>query len=191
MIFRLFRPSPRDHSIASLYGMIVAQARAPAFYQFYGVPDTVNGRLEMIILHAVLLLRRLNIDRTSTSALGQAIFDRFCSDMDANLREMGVGDLTVPRTMQQIGEAFYGRQAAYEAALAVDNRDVLAATLARNVFGTGAELGGGAIRLAAYVRETVRRLADQDTAALSSGVLKYPEPAAVAAAQTPTGDSKA
>jgi cytochrome b pre-mRNA-processing protein 3 len=191
MIFRLFRPSPREHSIASLYGMIVAQARAPAFYQIYGVPDTVNGRLEMIILHAVLLLRRLNVEQTSISTLGQAIFDRFCSDMDANLREMGVGDLAVPRTMQQIGEAFYGRQAAYEAALAVDNRDILAATLARNVFGTGAELGEGAILLAAYVREAVRRLAAHDTAALTSGVLEYPEPAAVAAAEATTGDSNA
>ena len=190
MIFRLFRPSPRDHSIASLYGMIVAQARAPVFYQIYGVPDTVNGRLEMIILHAVLLLRKLNVEQTSASVLGQAIFDRFCSDMDANLREMGVGDLAVPRRMQQIGEAFYGRKAAYEAALAADNRDVLAATLARNVFGTGEQPGDDAIRLAAYVREAVRRLADQDTAALSSGALEYPDPAAVAAAGTPTGDSK-
>src|SRR3954452_11112994 len=98
MILKLFSRSPRSDSIAALYGAIVAQARAPVFYQIYGVPDTVNGRFEMIVLHAVLLLRRLGNEPEPTRELGQAIFDRFCQDMDANLREMGVGDLAVPRT---------------------------------------------------------------------------------------------
>src|SRR5262247_230639 len=108
MILHLFRRTPRSDTIASLYGTIVAQARAPVFYQIYGVPDTVTGRLEMIILHAVLLLHRLRAppagaepaqpaaERGLVHLLGQAIFDLFCSDMDANLREMGVGDLAVP-----------------------------------------------------------------------------------------------
>ena len=117
MILRLFRRTPRDASIAALYGMIVAQARSPAFYRIYGVPDTVNGRLDMIVLHLVLLLRRLAGRATPLRALGQALFDRFCRDMDDNLREMGVGDLAVPKEMRRIGEAFYGRQAAYGAAL--------------------------------------------------------------------------
>src|SRR6266576_5455652 len=118
MIFHLFRGSSWTDTIACLYGMIVAQARAPDFYRIYGVPDTVNGRFEMIVLHAILLLRRLEHEAASVRRLGQGIFDRFCSDMDANLREMGVGDLSVPRKMHGIGEAFYGRKAAYEAALA-------------------------------------------------------------------------
>ena len=59
MILKLFRRTLRDDTIARLYGTIVAQARAPAFYQLYGVPDTVNGRLEMVMLHTVLFLRRL------------------------------------------------------------------------------------------------------------------------------------
>src|SRR5215813_6830722 len=97
MIFHLFRRAPRGDTIASLYGTIVAQARSVAFYQSYGVPDTVNGRFEMIVLHAVLLLRRLKAEPELARQLGQGIFDRFCQDMDANLREMGVGDLAVPR----------------------------------------------------------------------------------------------
>src|SRR5215470_8905446 len=60
MIFQFFRRTRDDPSIASLYGTIVAQARVKALYQRFGVPDTVNGRLEMILLHVVLLLRRLN-----------------------------------------------------------------------------------------------------------------------------------
>ena len=120
MIFNLFRRTPWDRTIASLYGTIVAQARARAFYQIYGVPDTVNGRFEMVVLHAVLLLHRLRAEPALREPLGQGIFDMFCNDMDATLREMGVGDLAVPRSMRRIGEAFYGRQAVVEAALAAE-----------------------------------------------------------------------
>src|SRR5258708_18983534 len=172
MIFNLFRRTPWDRTITSLYGTIVAQARAPAFYQIYGVPDTVNGRFEMVVLHAVLLLHRLRAEPALMEPLGQGIFDMFCNDMDATLREMGVGDLTVPRSMRRIGEAFYGRQAVYEAALAAEpalappNQRLLAAALGRNVFGIATESAAGAERLAAYVLEAVRHLAAQDAAAL-------------------------
>ena len=118
MMFHFFRRNPSNRSIAALYGMIVAQARTAAFYRSYGVPDTVNGRFEMVVLHAVLVLRRLESEPAPVRGLGQALFDRFCADMDGNLREMGVGDLAVPDRMRRIGEAFYGRQAAYAAALA-------------------------------------------------------------------------
>jgi cytochrome b pre-mRNA-processing protein 3 len=180
MIFRLFRRTPRDRIIASLYGMIVAQARAPAFYRGYGVPDTVNGRLEMIMLHAVLLLRRLEDEAAPVRALGQELFDRFCRDMDESLREMGVGDLAVPRKMRRIGEAFYGRQAAYLAALAAPGDERLAATLQRNIF-AGASEPAAAVRLAAYVRETVRRLAALDAAGFERAELAFPDPEALEA----------
>ena len=137
MILRLFRRTPRVDTIACLYGTIVAQARTRAFYQIYGVPDTVNGRLEMIMLHAVLILQRLEREPAAVRALGQGIFDRFCRDMDESMREMGVGDLAVPRKMRRIGEAFYGRQATYREALVAADEQPLAAALQRNVFAGG------------------------------------------------------
>jgi cytochrome b pre-mRNA-processing protein 3 len=173
MISRLFRRTPRDHSITSLYGTIVAQARAPAFYQIYGVPDTVNGRLEMIMLHAVLVLRRLEGGAAPGRALGQGLFDHFCRDMDASMREMGVGDLAVPRKMRRIGEAFYGRQAAYREALAAPDESPLAAALQRNVF-AGASEPASAARLARYVREAVRALAAQD--GFERAEVAFPDP---------------
>src|SRR5262249_20232090 len=103
MIFGLFRPTPANRIIASLYGMIVAQARAPAFYQIYRVPDTVGGRFEMVLLHAVLVLQRLEQGGDPWRRIGQGVFDRFCRDMDESMREMGVGDLAVPRKMRRIG----------------------------------------------------------------------------------------
>jgi cytochrome b pre-mRNA-processing protein 3 len=173
MILRLFRRTPRGDTIAALYGTIVAQARAPAFYRIYGVPDTVGGRLEMIMLHAVLLLRRLEGEAPSIRALGQGLFDRFCRDMDDSMRELGVGDLAVPRRMRRIGEAFYGRQAAYRDALDATDDERLAAALQRNVF-AGAAKRQPASELAAYVREAARRLAAQD--GFERGQLAFPDP---------------
>ena len=139
--------------------MIVAQARSPAFYRDYGVPDTVDGRLDMIMLHLVLLMRRLAGPTRGKRlpAAGQELFDRFCRDIDDNFREMGVGDLTVPKEMRHVAEAFYGRAKAYESALAADDTAALEAALARNVFGVAAP-PLGARRLAAYMREASRRL---------------------------------
>jgi len=180
MIFHLFRRTPRDPSIASLYGAIVAQARVRAFYQCYGVPDSVNGRFELIVLHAVLLVSRLAREAEPGRLIGQAVFDQFCDDMDANLREMGVGDLAVPRQMRGIGEAFYGRQRVYEEAMAEPDLAALAVALGRNVYGSGGQaVPAGAERLAAYVRAAVGRLAAQDGAALCRGKLGFPDPVQV------------
>jgi len=173
MMFRWFAPTSREASIASLYGTIVAQARNPAFYQTYRVPDTVTGRLEMIMLHAVLVLRRLQDDTTGGRELGQGLFDRFCCDMDDNMREMGVGDLAVPGKMRRIGEAFYGRQAAYGAALAAPHTESLITVLARNVF-AGSPEREGAVRLATYSREALRRLMHQN--GFARGEVSFPSP---------------
>ena len=176
MIFQLFRHTHDDPSIASLYGTIVAQARQPAFYQSFDVPDTVNGRLEMVLLHTVLLLRRLEPE-PAAGPLGQAIFDLFCRDMDANLREMGVGDLAVPRTMRRIGEAFYGRQAAYRTALDSADPQALVNVLARNALDgrQGPGTDQAAEKLADYVRAATHALAAQSIAELRQGRLEFPD----------------
>ena len=175
MIFPLFRQNPRHQIIASLYGTIVAQARARAFYRDYGVPDTANGRLEMIMLHIVLFLGRLEGEQAPARALGQAVFDHFCRDMDASMREMGVGDLAVPRKMRRIGEAFYGRQAACRAALTASDDAPLVAMLQRQVF-ADASKGGAPGRLATYIRESARQLAEQENEAFGRGDVSFPDP---------------
>jgi cytochrome b pre-mRNA-processing protein 3 len=190
MMFHFFRRRPSSHSITSLYGMIVAQARAAPFYRIYGVPDTVNGRFEMVVLHSVLVLRRLETEPLPVRRIGQALFDRFCRDMDGSLREMGVGDLAVPAKMRKIGEAFYGRQAAYGAALAAGDPELLVAALERNVF--GAQTGTpslGAIRLANYARAAAGRLAEQDSQALSHAELGFPDPEGILAADNRPTDA--
>jgi cytochrome b pre-mRNA-processing protein 3 len=174
MIFPLFRRKPRGPgTISTLYGMIVAQARLPSFYRDYAVADTVNGRFDLIVLHLALVLDRLAPD-SALQTLGQGIFDRFCQDMDHNLREMGIGDLKVPGEMRSMGEAFYGRSRAYRAAWAVQDNGALIAALERNIYAGAA--AGAAPRLAAYMREALRELAAQPSASLAAGELQFPDP---------------
>jgi cytochrome b pre-mRNA-processing protein 3 len=164
--------APSHRTIEVIYGMIVAQAREPVFYASYNVPDTVNGRLDMLILHLWLVLRRLPPE-TNGAATSQALFDHFCADMDANLREMGVGDLTVPKRMKKFGEAFYGRSAAYDLAMG-EGASALADALSRNVFDGSSP--DGARHLAAYVMVAKDRLASADKAALFNGSWSFPQP---------------
>ena len=181
MILPLFRRGRHDDSIDRLYGAIVAQARRPVFYTGYDVPDSIEGRLDMIMLHTVILLNRLNGKSEALSTLGQAVFDRFCQDMDDNLREMGVGDLAVPKQMQRIAGAFYGRARAYRTALAAADPDLLVEPVHRNIYQAKAAAEPQARRLASYVRDAVARLREIDDADLAAGRLSYPEPAGSAA----------
>jgi cytochrome b pre-mRNA-processing protein 3 len=186
MIFRLLRRNRQGQpdlrrTIGSLYGAIVAQARHPAFYRSYGVPDTVDGRFDMIVLHLVLLNRRLRGEAGAPAAplasLGQGVFDRFCQDLDHNLREMGVGDLAVPKRMQDFGMAYYGRAQRYDAALDRHDAAVLAEALARNVFAVAGETPAGARELAAYAVAVENHLAAQKAAVFLAGTLDFPAPA--------------
>src|SRR5690242_14835257 len=154
MILPLFRRNARAATISTLYGTIVAQTRLPGFYREYAVADTVNGRFDLLVLHLGLVLGRL--EEAGLKELGQALFDRFCQDMDHNLREMGVGDLKVPKEMQRMGEAFYGRTQAYRSALAAEDRGALVEALARNIYDGVPSSRPAAGRLAAYMREAVR-----------------------------------
>jgi len=177
MILALFsRRSRRTATIEALYGAIVAQARAPVFYLEYGVPDTVNGRFEMILLHAGLLLDRLSGEDASIRAVGQEVFDRFCQDMDDTLRERGVSDMKVPREMKRVAEAFYGRQAAYRTALDGADAQALPEALRRNLYAGGA---GEVERMAAYVHTVVDALRRQAAADLADGRLVWPDPAII------------
>ena len=184
MPFSPFRRNRARRTIAALYGAIVAQARLPVFYRTYGAPDTPDGRLDMVILHAILVVRRLEQGGGALRGMAQGVFGAFCQDMDDNLREMGVGDLAVPKRMKSIGEAFYGRRAAYEAALADAGDDALAAALQRNVFAGHGEPAGPRA-LARYVRETDARLRSQPDEALAQGTADFAAPDPVPTAAVP------
>jgi cytochrome b pre-mRNA-processing protein 3 len=172
-------PAP---TIEVIYGMIVTRVREPVFYRDFGVPDTVDGRFDLLLLHLWMVLRRLRAAENGMEP-AQALFDRFCEDMDDNLREMGVGDLAVPRRMQAFGEAFYGRSRAYDLALGqgIEHaseqvgepaREALAQAIAKNIL-NGGDLDH-AHALAAYTMAAVTSLATCDDAVMLRGAWSFP-----------------
>ncbi|MGU9980403.1 ubiquinol-cytochrome C chaperone family protein [Phreatobacter sp. HK31-P] len=171
MILGLFRRKKNDETIGTLYGAIVAQARNPLFYSDHGVPDTMQGRFEMVVLHAFLVLYRLKEESEERRELGQALFDLLFLDFDRGLRELGVADTKVPRKIRQMGEAFYGRVQAYDEGLASGEGGALRDALARNVL---ADPGRDASALAAYVRQAAAAFAASPYESFLAGNLPFP-----------------
>ena len=169
--FRKPRLAPRG-TIEAIYGMIVTQAREPVFFQELEVPDTVNGRFDLLLVHLWMVLRRLR-SVAGGMEVAQALFDHFCNDMDANLREMGVGDFAVPKRMQAFGEAFYGRSAAYDLAL-TDSNEALAQAFWKNIL-DGKDIDQ-ARRLAAYAQASIADLDKVEDAALLAAAWTFPSP---------------
>ena len=180
MIFRkLFRRAGVD-TAAALYGQLVAQARQPAFYTVCAVPDTVQGRFEMIALHAFLVLRRLKTGGAA-DALAQDLFDLMFADMDRNLRELGTGDLGVGKRIKKLAKSFYGRIAAYEDGLASATPGRLEEALARNAYDDQVAPPAAVAALAAYLRQADAALTAQPIAEVTAGRLRFAPPPDAAA----------
>ena len=163
--FRLGQRRQRDLMVDALYAKAVAQARQPVFYTRLSVPDTIDGRFDLLSLHMFLLLHRLGGEGTDAKALSQGLFDLMFNDMDRSLREMGVSDMSVGKRVKEMARALYGRIDAYEPVL--DDRDQLAQALARNLY-RGADVADGhALTVARYVQNQVTSLAALDLAHLT------------------------
>lgn len=168
------RRSIRD-AAALAYGRVVEQARQPVFFAGYGVPDTLDGRYELICLHAFLYLYRLKADRPRSAELSQAFFDAMFADLDRALREMGTGDLSVGKHVKRMARGFYGRIRAYQDG--IESADsALAAALERNLFGTVPGSSPQIAGMARYVQAAVGELARQPAAQLLSGRVRFPAP---------------
>ena len=176
VISAIRRRSIRD-AAALAYGRVVEQARQQVFFAGYGVPDTLDGRYELICLHAFLYLYRLKADRPRSAELSQAFFDAMFADLDRALREMGTGDLSVGKHVKRMARGFYGRIRAYQDG--IESADsALAAALERNLFGTVPGSSPQIAEMAKYVHAAVGELARQPAAELLSGRVRFPVPGA-------------
>jgi cytochrome b pre-mRNA-processing protein 3 len=172
-----FKPftTRRQHrtDAAELYGAIVAQARLPVFYQRLGVPDTLEGRFLVLSLHLFAVLQRLKAEGQSPHRLAQALTDRFSADMETVLREIGVGDLSIPKKMRRLAAVSASLSEALERATAAGEKavaEVLAGALPRDE-----KLSEAASQaLAHYLKEAVRELDAQSATALGVGEVGFP-----------------
>jgi cytochrome b pre-mRNA-processing protein 3 len=153
----------------------VPQARQPDFYRDCGVPDSVDGRFELIALHAFLVLRRLKDDPADTEDLGQALFDVMFQDMDQSLRELGAGDLGVGSRVKRMAEGLYGRISAYEAGLSGPVAE-LEAALRRNLFGTVTPGPEQVRAMAAYLHGAIDALSHWEPAKIEAGGPEFGPP---------------
>lgn len=171
MLAAIFRQRPRREAVAAAYGRIVERAREPVFYTDWGVPDTLDGRFELLALHGFLVLNRLKQDRAASADFSQALFDAMFADLDRALREMGVGDLSVGRRVKEMATGFYGRIAAYDKGLA--DPSLLGAALRRNLYGTTEPSGDQLARAQSYVARQAAALAAQPVAELLAGEIRF------------------
>lgn len=133
-MLNLFKKSPDPDAVLAVYRAIVAQSRQPVFYAQWGVPDTVTGRFDVLSLHMGLVFRRLGGAGKPATDFSQALFDLFFKDMDRNLREMGAGDLSVPKKIRHMGNLFYGLTTNLNEAMKRGDRPETEAVLKRNLF---------------------------------------------------------
>ncbi len=190
MFGRLFRTDPMKKPAHKAYEAILAASREPFLYAEIGAPDTVDGRFDLLVIHTALFFRHIRSAGEAGLHMNQLVFDRMFDDMDAALREMGTGDPSVGKKIKQMGQAFYGRSKAYEAALNDKDVAALAEVLQRNLFASDGAVSDEQPRqdvdathqqavshkLAVYMLAADDHMAKQDRTAILEGQLPtYPE----------------
>lgn len=181
-----------------LYRDLVDQARRPVFYTDFGVADTVEGRFDLLALHVALAMRRLKRTEAGNAdeawALTQAMVDLMFADMDVNLRETGVSDISVGRKVRKLAEALYGRLSVYDAALEMGDPgariETMAQALSRNLYRSAA-LHPSADRMAYYAFDLDRTLKALPDAGLLKGDISFGGLPRDQAAAAPTPDRAA
>jgi cytochrome b pre-mRNA-processing protein 3 len=175
MLKRLLAKRKHRDTAYDLYVAVVAKARRPELYSDLGVPDTLDGRFDLITLHAFLVVNRLKQIREEQPAadeLSQALFDAMFADMDRSLREIGVGDLSVGKRVKAMARAFFGRVAAYDSGLA-DPGDGLEQALARNLYRGTPPSGTRLSSMAGYVRGQYQALKAVPPEELMAGRVRF------------------
>jgi cytochrome b pre-mRNA-processing protein 3 len=179
-LFRFARAANREVT-DRLYTAIVAAARRPEPYSAWQVPDTPLGRFEMLSLIMFLVQHRLLREKGAARELAQALTDMFFQDVDHSLRELGIGDMGIPKRVKKLARMYFGRATAYGGALDAGDYAALAAALQRNIRPDLADWPE-ARNLARYVEAMMAGLRAQETGAILAGTIMFAAPAAHVAA---------
>lgn len=174
MVFNfLKKKSGNDDLTHTLYAIIVKQARKLEFYEDLGVPDTPDGRFDMILLHAYLLFRRLKDEDERAGEIAQSVFDLMFADMDQSLRELGVGDIGVSHRIKGMIKAFYGRVSVYEDGVGDVSNALLVDALKRNLYRKSDPNDEQVLKVAEYIRHEIDHLTAQDTNQILDGKVHF------------------
>jgi cytochrome b pre-mRNA-processing protein 3 len=161
-MFALFKKKKDYRDPAGrIYAQLMAHIREPAFYTEAGVPDQFIGRFDLLLLHVFMIIHRLNALGPEGKDLSQALFDATFANMDQGLREIGIGDMGVPKRMKKMMRAFNGRMHAYEEALASDA--LFGQALRRNLYFSAPEVTDAQVaQMVHYVRGNINILSNKN-----------------------------
>ncbi len=174
MIWNLFKQNKSNQALVEKqYAEITGSARTPVFYETMGVPDTVMGRFEMISLHLFLYLRRTGKAGDAPKALAQDVVDAFFEDVDHSIRELGIGDMGVPKRMKKLAKMFYGRVTSYSQALDAGDSQALTEALRRNIHPESGDDAPSMQALSDWMTATAQRLEHVPDEALAAGKLVF------------------
>jgi len=176
-MFGLFRAkNPYEQPAKDLYAAALGRVRDPLFYREYGVPDTIDGRFDLLLMHIFIMIDRAKDEGSAGALLSQALFDETFANMDQILREMGIGDMGLPKHMRRMMKAFNGRMHAYRKAVQTDDNDgqALQKALARNLYGT-IEIPEEEMltRMADYMREAMTILKRREFSDVAQGRIDF------------------
>ncbi|MBO6638235.1 MAG: ubiquinol-cytochrome C chaperone [Roseitalea sp.] len=183
MIVSLFRRKGQNANriiVDRMFQQVVDAARQPVLYADWGIPDTPLGRYESLGLHMIVLLHRTRDAGEPVEALAQDVLDEFFKDIDHSIRELGVGDVGVPKRMKKLARMFYGRMGPYWEAIDAGDAGALATALGRNIMpdnAASANLKADAI--ANYMLAAATELAAQSNETLLTGDLAFPDAGAM------------
>jgi cytochrome b pre-mRNA-processing protein 3 len=177
MIFGLFgKKNGNRRIVEAQYATLTKAARHSYLYEALDVPDTVMGRFEMLSAILILYFRRTRASATSGQEIAQEIVDAFFEDVDHSIRELGVGDVGVPKRMKKFAGMFYGRLESYAAALDAGDREGLAAALRRNIHPAAGEGAPSMDALAGYLLAAEQAMAAVNEDRIAIGALTVVEP---------------
>lgn len=171
MVFGLFGRKRDTRAVERLYEGVAAASRAPFLYTHFEVPDTLEGRFDSLTLHAMLVMRRLRALPAPADAVSQDLVDILFREVDRGLREIGIGDLSIPKKMKLFAKTFYGRAKLFDEALDNGGDAPLADALARNVGADAQRLS----QFARHIRHVDATMANYDLERILSGAPLFPD----------------
>ena len=157
---------------SALYGSIVTQARIPEFYTRAGVPDTMEGRFSVISVHMFLALERIRSEGANGDELARALLETFVTDIDDNMREIGIGDMGVPRRVKKAAAALHEQMEVYRAAITESSDTQLNAATTRYIVGQDGINQSSVV--ASYIRRASNHLAQQSWGEIEAGRITFP-----------------
>lgn len=190
MVFGLWKRR-KDETPFTMYKSVMDQARQPAFFTAMAVPDSIEGRFDMLMVHSILALRRLKAIKggqaEEAADRSQNLADVLFKDLDRALRETGVGDPSMPKKMNKLAAAFFGRGKAFGEALDSADQASVVEVVNRNItdgaFGKAGRTSESekidaqaldAQALATYMIDADKRLSAQTNEEVLLGTFAWP-----------------